>query len=145
MAIRRTEEEKPAAAKHCAYNDHGMNCGQPGFLSLATHGEGPWYCRKHFASIMGWPDQPAVREREETQADIDARVERLVPRQGTTQDWSKACRIYALKHLPQTRKQGRRREWARRIMDRIADGERLPMISVDMARAVLPAREPGED
>src|SRR3990167_9752469 len=39
----------------CAWNDHGMSCHLPGHLSQTVHGTGPWYCRSHFAQIMGWP------------------------------------------------------------------------------------------
>lgn len=40
---------------YCEFNDHGLACAQVGFLSQSTNGSGPWYCRTHFARIMGWP------------------------------------------------------------------------------------------
>lgn len=39
----------------CAFNDQGLPCHRPGHLSTGTHGEGPWFCRTHFARIMKWP------------------------------------------------------------------------------------------
>ena len=41
--------------RRCAYNDHGQTCGRPGYLSLSTNGEGAFYCRSHYARLMGWP------------------------------------------------------------------------------------------
>lgn len=40
---------------YCEFNDYGQSCPQVGFLSQSTNGAGPWYCRTHFARIMGWP------------------------------------------------------------------------------------------
>ena len=40
--------------KGCRWNDHGMQCDKYGHLSQGTNGEGPWYCRDHFAKLMGW-------------------------------------------------------------------------------------------
>ena len=39
----------------CCYNDHGTPCHAQGHLSTGTTGAGPWYCRPHFARVMGWP------------------------------------------------------------------------------------------
>lgn len=41
----------------CAWNDHGSECDKIGVMSQATNGQGPWYCRQHFARLMGWPEQ----------------------------------------------------------------------------------------
>ncbi len=41
--------------KTCKWNDHGDQCQRYGCLSVGTTGEGPWYCRDHFADLMKWP------------------------------------------------------------------------------------------
>lgn len=40
--------------KQCAWDDFGHRCTLYGPLSLCTQGEGPWYCRDHFADLMKW-------------------------------------------------------------------------------------------
>jgi len=57
--------EKAPQARICEFNDHGHDCGYPGHLSTGTLGTGPWYCRAHFARVMGWPaiEASAVREK----------------------------------------------------------------------------------
>lgn len=45
--------------KTCAWDDYGHRCNLYGSLSLCTQGEGPWYCRDHFAVLMKWaPNVP---------------------------------------------------------------------------------------
>ena len=57
--------DKPKQARLCEFDDHGQPCGYPGHLSTGTLGTGPWYCRTHFARVMGWPavEASAVREK----------------------------------------------------------------------------------
>lgn len=104
------QKKQPEKPRVCAFNDHGYTCGQPGFLSRTTNGEGPWFCRQHFARIMNWPDwsETAVKplsiaveemtrdikepyrsramERQKTPeslgpiSEVDKRVNKLVPR-----------------------------------------------------------------
>jgi hypothetical protein len=56
----RAQATKQHAQKRiCEFDDHGQQCGYEGRLSTTTMGEGPWYCRAHFARIMGWPQWEA--------------------------------------------------------------------------------------
>lgn len=41
-------------AKRCCWNDFGVPCDKVGHMSTGTTGDGPWYCRDHFADLMGW-------------------------------------------------------------------------------------------
>jgi len=45
--------------KQCAWNDHGQQCPDYGSMSQGTSGEGPWYCSRHYAALMGWDWSPA--------------------------------------------------------------------------------------
>lgn len=51
----RASTNRPKQQKLCQWNDHGQICGYPGILANTTNGEGPWYCRAHFARLMDWP------------------------------------------------------------------------------------------
>ena len=45
--------------KQCGYDDHGKRCQRIGHMAMSTNGEGPWYCRTHFARLMGWSEDLA--------------------------------------------------------------------------------------
>lgn len=129
----------------CAFNDHGEPCHQPGHLSQTTHGGGPWYCRNHFAQINGWPAWQAAAI-DDSQEAVDERVNKLVPRlTGESEHaWSMRCRAYVLDFVrTQTTKKPDKR-WARKILDREATGEDVPLQALDYARAVAADQpEPG--
>ena len=52
---KRQQQPKESQDRTCAWNDHGLPCHLIGHLSQTTLGSGPWYCRDHFAMLMGWP------------------------------------------------------------------------------------------
>lgn len=92
------------SSKQCAFLDTGYRCQSDGHLSTDTHGAGPWYCRPHFSRIMGWPALEAGSIRDETQADVDARVNKIIPilTGESEHDWSTRCKartLATLKHL----------------------------------------------
>lgn len=105
----RPKTESKPKPRLCAFNNHGDSCHLPGYLSQTTYGEGPWYCRAHFAKIMGWPAETSEKplsiaveeitqdlkepyrsraiERQknsrlerEPMSEVDKRVNKLVPR-----------------------------------------------------------------
>ena len=84
----------------CAWNDHGMPCHEPGHLSQGTLGLGPWYCRSHFARLMGWPAWAAAAI-EDSQEEVDARVNKIVPRKPgeSEHDWSMRCRTWVMERI----------------------------------------------
>lgn len=43
--------------KQCGFDDVGHRCTRPGHMAMSTNGEGPWYCRQHFARLMGWDER----------------------------------------------------------------------------------------
>lgn len=148
--------KKDAVLKLCGYNDHGDECGYPGPLSLSTNGEGPWYCRKHFAMIAHMPAPPDMPA-EDTASARDLRVEQRLPRAfgESEHDWSMRCRDYVKAN---TRKMIRAKrdpsqkdlDWAFKIAMREARGQSVPLAVSAMANEAmsgrkLPAREPGCD
>jgi hypothetical protein len=94
---RQTLLAEPKFEKQCAWNEVGYRCQADGHLAQTVHGAGPWYCRAHFAALNNWPAWKAPVS-EESQAAIDARVNKLVPRlQGESEHaWSMRCRAWAL-------------------------------------------------
>ena len=87
--------DNPQFAKQCVWRDMGSQCQEDGHLSTGTLGEGPWYCRRHFARKMGWPHYE-VSVTDDPQTAIDKRVTGLVPRlEGETDNgWSMRCRAW---------------------------------------------------
>lgn len=140
--------------RQCGWKDHvGMRCQEDGSMSLDTTGKGPWYCSVHFSSLMGWPS-PGKQKPPETQADIDARVSKIVPRKPgeSEHDWSMRCKAYVLDRLGKISKRqtGRRLDWAENIIAREKAGMDVPSIAFQAAREALnekgtEQREPGED
>lgn len=49
---RRIQKAQPK--RLCQWDDHGLSCAAAGHMSTGTTGDGPWYCRDHFADLMGW-------------------------------------------------------------------------------------------
>ena len=97
---RQQAKPPPERPRLCAWNNHGDPCHAIGHLSTSTNGSGPWYCRSHFARLMGWPSwQAAVTE--DSQAEVDERVNKLVPRlqNESEHDWSMRCRNWTLERL----------------------------------------------
>ena len=43
---------QPVVERNCP------DCGQPGHMSRATNGAGPWYCSEHFWGKREIPDSP---------------------------------------------------------------------------------------
>lgn len=39
--------------KNCAYETYGRKCGLPGVASPNVYGNGPFYCRWHYAVLFG--------------------------------------------------------------------------------------------
>jgi len=133
------------AGKQCAFNDHGYRCQNDGHLSSTVYGEGPWYCRDHFARIMGWSAYRALLV-DESQAAVDERINRIVPRRTdeTDHDWSMRCRNYALDRIRQ--KTVPSKDWARRIIAKHGNGEFVYPYALELAReATAESREPGSD
>ena len=99
-AARKRRQEQPQQ-KLCAFNDHGMRCPRIGHMANTTNGEGPWYCREHFARIMGWEYTEPTEDESMHQAAVDVRVNRIVPRlQGESEhDWSMRCRDWVFAQL----------------------------------------------
>jgi hypothetical protein len=92
---------KTKPPKLCVFNDHGLTCGYPGFLSNTTNGDGPWYCKAHFARIMGWPALEASVLKDDSQEAVNERVNKLVPRSPgeSVHDWAMRCRQWTMDHL----------------------------------------------
>lgn len=81
----------------CAFNDHGYVCHLPGHLSTGTLGGGPWYCRKHFARLMGWPSWEATVQSDSIEI-VDQRVNKIIPRLDGESDhaWSMRCKDWVV-------------------------------------------------
>lgn len=93
--------QKKEISKQCAFDDVGYRCQLDGHIATTTHGEGPWYCRTHFARVMGWAALQAAVIDEDTMSAVDKRVNALVPRLPveSDQDWTIRCRDWTRKRL----------------------------------------------
>jgi hypothetical protein len=123
--------------KRCCFQDHGMPCGRYGTISLSTKGWGQWYCRDHaWATLGDSGHMPQHPKRDETQEDIDARVNKLVPRIAgeSEHDWSMRCKAWAVARIMQ-KVPGT--YWAKQILKRKGRGEQLPYISTQLAEEIL--------
>ena len=123
--------------KRCCFQDHGMSCGRYGTISLSTKGWGQWYCRDHaWAAIGDHGHKPQHPKRDETQEEIDARVNKLVPRVAgeSEHDWSMRCREWAKARM---RLSVPGNNWAKKILERRDLGEVLPPMSIQLAEEVL--------
>ena len=85
--------EKDLSDKQCVWKTDGYQCQDRGHLSTMTLGAGPWYCRQHFAKLNSWASWEAAVSND-SQADIDARVNRIVPRNDGESEhaWSMRCK-----------------------------------------------------
>ena len=100
VARKKTLLDEGKVDKQCAWKEVGQQCQNDGHLSQAIHGAGPWYCRTHFAALMGWASwQAAVTD--EPMSEVDKRVNRLVPRRGgeSEHDRSMRCKAWTLNKL----------------------------------------------
>lgn len=99
MVKKTTLLHEPKFDKQCTWRDRGEQCQSYGSLSTGIVG-GPWYCRLHFAAVMGWPawEAPAV---DESLFAIDERVNRIVPRiPGESEhEWSMRCKDWVVRRL----------------------------------------------
>jgi hypothetical protein len=92
---------KEQVSKQCAFNDHGLRCEKTGSIANTTNGEGPWYCRDHFATVMGWGALKAVTLPDESQEAVDRRVNAMVPKRDgeSMHDWSMRCRDFSVSRI----------------------------------------------
>jgi hypothetical protein len=131
--------------KQCAFNDHGYRCQNDGHMSTTTLGDGPWYCRAHFAKLMGWLswEAGAVNDSEE---EIDKRVNKIVPRREgeSMHDWSMRCKDHVMAFVKAQTAKAPNRDWARKILERESNGEPVTLHALLAAREVVVINEPGE-
>lgn len=98
MALKKSLLDEPKYDKQCAWNDLGYRCQGDGHMSQGINGNGPWYCRAHFADLTKrerWvvpKDDPGLSDRY---------ANALVPRlEGESEhDWSMRCRDWVLAKL----------------------------------------------
>lgn len=92
--------EDKQVSKQCIFKTNGYQCQHDGHLSTGTLGEGPWYCREHFARVMGWQAWEASAV-DETQVVVDERVSKRVHRlEGESEHaWSTRCRLWVLDRI----------------------------------------------
>jgi hypothetical protein len=132
-------------------------------LSADTLGGGPWYCRWHWQCESGVIGERIVIESRNYRPQISSyrNHDAEAVFQQTLRDANESAAAYCRERGITTARQARAYvlanrvgkakpgvEWAHRIMARIADGERVPMIVEQKARAALgdaPTRQPGED
>ena len=113
--------------RQCPWEDYGMRCNERGTVSDATTGDGPWYCRTHHAQRFGRTARPVAPERSLSGYGLPMRTgerDYAVRARG----WLKG-KVGEIGNAPA----GRNREWARKILDRWADGEPMPDIAVRSA------------
>lgn len=117
--IRREEPEDDLGIS-CCWDDHGYPCGAPGVRSDTTSGGGQWYCRRHNALRLGRPDPGNPRSR----IDRDLSGYGIEPEPGeSVRAFAKRCMAYMAEHSKGVDRVSK--EWARRILDRFADGDPL--------------------
>lgn len=96
---RKTLLHNDAYDKQCSWRERGEQCQHYGGLSPGVVG-GPWYCRTHFAQLMGWPSWQATVT-DEPMSVIDERVNKIVPRRDgeSEHSWSMRCKDWVLAQL----------------------------------------------
>lgn len=125
------DEERDPMRGCCEYSTGTSRCHYPGTLSDGTNGGGRWFCSAHDRET-----EPAVG------AAIVYKSQEDYPRP----DWSVNAvnRRYELRvHKAMADHKGAKataynpstpgKDWARRVLERIARGERLPVIAESMA------------
>jgi hypothetical protein len=97
--VKNTVLEDKTYEKQCVWKTDGYQCQSMGHLSTTISG-GPWYCRSHFARLMGWPSWEAAVV-DDSQEAIDERVNKIVPRHTGESEhaWSMRCRQWTLDRL----------------------------------------------
>lgn len=113
----------------CAWNDHGYRCQHNGVWSDSTNGSGPWYCSTHERARRGLPPRPVVIKRDHLAG------YGLTKEPGESSEaFAKRCIAYCKQMLAGMLDPGRiNRDWAHKILDRYADGEDVPQISLQYA------------
>lgn len=138
--------EDKEKTKQCIWKTDGYQCQNEGHLSTGTLGEGPWYCRAHFARLMKWPAYSAPAE-DLSQEAVDRRVGKIVPRLAgeTEHEWSMRCRDYVMAYVRQQTQKIPSRDWAYRLLDSAERGEAVSPHALKSAQEVASPRQPGED
>jgi hypothetical protein len=131
----------------CAWKADGDQCRYPGTCSSGLLGGGPWYCSFHFSctsAAYGAEVVNASRDYVHTHPrdrfpEVPEQFRKLTVPQSR-------ARINAqLRHVG---KGLRGADWAQKILDRIAAGEKLGLLPERLAReaiAMTSTRQPGED
>ena len=120
----------------CAYELDGQRCQYTGTLATTTLGDGPFFCRWHFECASPAVGEEIIRQsrdyKSSTSAVDQARARYLAgdPPPARIRKMSVAeCRAEIKRLLPGIGGRPPGTDWAVRIMDRIAAGEKLSMIS----------------
>ena len=66
----------------CEYNDHGMNCGNAGSISLHNGEGGPWYCSEHALGLKGMTGKKSKLSIKEYMASVREQAEERKAIQG---------------------------------------------------------------
>lgn len=133
--MRREEQEPVTSGTSCCWDDHGYPCGAPGVRTEATTGGGQWFCRRHWHIRMGRPDpgHPVSRKRDLTGFGVGPREEGE-----SAMAYAKRASAFCKERMTSIGKPAKvSSEWARRILDRYADGEPMADISLRWACDVL--------
>ena len=117
--------------RQCRWEDYGIRCNERGTVSDATTGDGPWYCRTHYAQRLGRRVLPLPAERS-----LEGHGLSMVPGE---RDYATKARAWLKGKVGEigNAPTGRNRDWARKILDRWADGESMPDIAVRSACEAL--------
>jgi hypothetical protein len=133
--LSKQEEARDPMHGCCEYSTGTSRCHYPGTFSHSSNGGGKWYCSAH--------DR-------ETDPEMGATIVYKSHDDYPAPDWSikSVIRRYELrtikamaesKHKPATKYQASKpgKDWAKRILERIKDGESLPLIAETMAKETL--------
>jgi hypothetical protein len=117
--------------RQCRWEDYGIRCNERGTVSAATTGDGPWYCRTHHAQRFGRRALPLPAERGLEGYGL--------PMVSGERDYATKARAWLKGKVGEigNAPTGRNRDWARKILDRWADGESMPDIAVRSACEAL--------
>ncbi|MDE2022070.1 MAG: hypothetical protein KGI71_04165 [Patescibacteria group bacterium] len=128
----------------------GDRCRYPGSISPGTTGGGPWYCREHFGcSDMGAGAAVVARSAAEIPAGMSYSGESMreaARRAFLARGWPDMPPAVAGDDVPGTvlhltkdplKRKRDPKDWARRILQREAAGERQPIYAVTSAREAL--------
>lgn len=148
------KKQEPSRDNRCSWLSNGMQCRYIGTWSDSTVGTGKWYCREH-SYHREQEDAAAVvnRSMREVPDNFDYSTSALVKR--ARQHYLDSMPVLTgsghlgIHDVVEAMKKPRNpRAWAHKILDRVGQGEHVPIYAIECAKEAATGwkmREPGQE